>query len=128
MNELKLSFEDLENIYDEFNKLVKLKYDVEKLEFIRLSKIFNVSEEEIKGKEMIENTPGFLKIQLKGDEHYYSGEIWLNNYILGKGRIFIHLVPSKWKHENYFDPKNYEMDKKRFELEKELTSIIDNLV
>ena len=128
MSELKLSYADLDNIYNEFNELVKLKYDVETLEFIPLSKMFNISEDKIKNKEMIENTPGFIKIQLKGDEHYYSGEIWLNNYILNKGRIFTHLVPSKWKHENYNNPQNYERDNKRLELEKELTNIIDKLV
>lgn len=76
---------------------------------------------------MLEYTPAHLKIQLKGDDHYYSGEIWLNDYILQKGRIFIHLVPSRWALPSS-NPRNAQIDNKRFELENELTSMIDKLV
>lgn len=119
---LKLCYHDLENIKDEFVDRVKLKYDIDILEFI------DVSNKYIVNSEALEHTPAHLRIKLKKDDFYYEGEIWLNNYILNKGRIFCHLVPSKWKHKEFFNPINNERNEKRFELEKELTNIIDQLV
>lgn len=121
LNMLKLCYNDLENIKHKFVDMVKLKYDVDTLEFIDVSNQYTCSE-------IKENTPAYLRIKLKNDDFYYEGEIWLNNYILNKGRIFCHLVPSKWIHPNYFNNLNHSRDNKRFELEEELTKMIDQLV
>ena len=125
MAELHITYDELKALENQFRMLAQQKYEVEELGFPGPG----VSADPATRRKI----PATLKIKLKGDDHYYSGEVWLNDFILRKGRIFCHLVPSSWgtsRNQSTEEATRIynERNAKRFELEKELTAMLDSLI